>query len=121
MQKSQTLIQLTIKEYQNNLKEMLKSIFIVYRNRDNDGQQWQLKKNEIANNIRVCFDYLIIPPKVLKAILKELHCTEVQYNRIQKELVSELEGVKQLDFEKARDRNKRNVKDINNRLAACII
>lgn len=64
-----TIIKTEIIKYENETKVLIKDILKDYRKCLKDKEKWSEKKKKIVENIRLCFDYLIIPENILKKIV----------------------------------------------------
>ena len=61
---SKTIIKEKMLQYENETRELVKAVLKDYRKCLKD--KWAEKKKKIVENIRLCFDYLIIPENILK-------------------------------------------------------
>ena len=108
---SKTIIKEKMLQYENETRELVKAVLKDYRKCLKD--KWSEKKKKIVENIRLCFDYLIIPENILKKIVIK---DQMEYKEIQQEIVYELELSINNDIEETRKWHKENIENLNRKI-----
>lgn len=108
-----TIIKTEIIKYENETKVLIKDILKDYRKCLKDKEKWSEKKKKIVENIRLCFDYLIIPENILKKIVIK---DRIGYKEIQQEIAYELELLIDNDIEETRKWHKENIENLNRKI-----